>query len=256
MAKKFSDLFNVKKPIIGVIHLAGEDSYCRISRALEEISIFEKEGIDGAIVEDYDRRSTFQDVVGTLDKLSKIENKIVFGVNVLGNPYSGFELANLFGARFVKFDNIQTPGMDLRFYNEMRSMSHDVSVLGGVRFKYAMPSGNSLEADLKEGMSRCEAIVTTGEGEQFHESKFWNPIQEGLRAGRIETPMEKLIEFRKIMGNYPLIIGAGVAASNVYEQLSVADGAIVGSYFKNGNTENPVDAKRVRELMSEVVKLR
>ena len=47
-----------------------------------------------------------------------------------------------------------------------------------------------------------------------------------------------------------------MAASNVYEQLSVADGAIVGSYFKNGNTENPVDAKRVRELMSEVVKLR
>lgn len=237
MAEKFYDLFKVKKPIIGMIHLAGSDSYGKVTRAFEEISVFEGEGVDGAIVEDF-HPSSFQEVLGVLDKLSKLENKIVLGVNFLQNPYSGFGLANLFDLKFVQFDNVQTPGIDLKFYNEMRSQYPDISVLGGVRFKYTRPSGNSLETDLSEGMSRCEAIVTTGEG-----------------TG-IETPTEKLREFRKIMGDYPLIVGAGVTATNVYGQLSIADGAIVGSYFKNGNTENPVDAKKVRNLMSKVMKLR
>ncbi|MBI4116266.1 membrane biogenesis protein [Candidatus Pacearchaeota archaeon] len=237
MAEKFYDLFRVKKPIIGMIHLAGDDSYCKITRALQDASVFNGEGVDGAIVEDF-HPGSFQDVLGTLDKLSKTENKIVLGVNFLQNPYSGFELANLFDLKFVQFDNVQTPGIDLRFYREMRSQYPGISVLGGVRFKYARPSGNSLETDLREGMKRCEAIVTTGAG-------------TGM-----ETPIEKLREFKEVMGNYPLIVGAGVTAENVCEQLSVADGAIVGSYFKNGNAKNPVDARRVKNLMSKVLKLR
>jgi len=59
------------------------------------------------------------------------------------------------------------------------------------------------------------------------------------------------------MGNFPLIVGAGVTASNVYGQLIVTDGAIVGSYFKpNGDTQLPVDRAKVRELMEIVRGLR
>ena len=87
-------------------------------------------------------------------------------------------------------------------------------------------------------MQICEAIVTTGDG-----------------TG-IKTPIEKLRDFRRLIGSYPLVVGAGVDSKNAYEQLSVADGAIVGSFLKNGDTQKPVDRGRVNELMSEVRRLR
>ncbi len=90
-----------------------------------------------------------------------------------------------------------------------------------------------------EAKPRCDVIVTTGEG-----------------TG-VETPISKLREFRTYLGEFPLFVGAGVNESNVYEQLRVADGAIVGSYFKQGsNTKLPVDRLRVRGLMNIVRRVR
>ena len=107
-------------------------------------------------------------------------------------------------------------------------------VLGGIRFKYTNPTGNTLEEDIAEGMSRCEAVVTTGEG-------------TGL-----EMAIEKLREFRRVMGRFPLIVGAGVNDKNVREQMEICDAAIVGSYFKNGNTQNKVFRDKVRKLMDSM----
>ena len=112
-------------------------------------------------------------------------------------------------------------------------------ILGGVRFKYTTSSKNPLEKDLEEGMSRCDAIVTTGEG-----------------TG-IETPIEKLRIFKNYLGDFPLIIGAGLNTKNAYEQLQIAGGAIVGSSFKpNKNTRLPVDKYLVRELMDIIREVR
>jgi len=44
-----------------------------------------------------------------------------------------------------------------------------------------------------------------------------------------------------------------VTMENVGEQLSIADGAVVGTTFKiDGNFENHVDEKRVRAFMDKV----
>ncbi|HLC31918.1 MAG TPA: BtpA/SgcQ family protein, partial [Candidatus Nanoarchaeia archaeon] len=64
-------------------------------------------------------------------------------------------------------------------------------------------------------------------------------------------------QYKSLLGQFPLIVGAGVTASNAYEQLSIADGAIVGSYFKSeGDTQSPVKRHKVRELMKIVRQLR
>ena len=57
---EFNALFNVKKPTIGMIHLAGSNKSERVRRALEELTIYEREGINGAIIEDY--HGNFEDV--------------------------------------------------------------------------------------------------------------------------------------------------------------------------------------------------
>jgi len=237
MEEKLKTIFKTEKPIIGMIHLAGNNQQDRIKRALEELTIYQEEGIDGAIIEDY--HGTSQDVYETLRESSRKGLKIVRGVNVLRNPYSAFKLASDFGAKFIQFDSVQTPDLDLELYNQLRKEYPSIAVLGGVGFKYIQPTGNSLEIDLEEGKSRCEAIVTTGSG-----------------TG-IETPIEKLREYKRLLRNFPLIVGAGVNLENISEQLKICDGAIVGSYFKpNGNTLLPIDRKRVKDLMNVVRLLR
>ena len=54
-----------------------------------------------------------------------------------------------------------------------------------------------------------------------------------------------------------IFANTGVRPTNVNEQLSIADGAIVGTTFKfDGKFENHVDVMRVKEFMSKVKALR
>lgn len=229
MGRSFSEVFN-RKPIIGMIHLAGSDREEKVKRALREIGVYQEEGLGGVIIEDY--HGDFEDLYQTLRESSKEGLKIARGINVLRNPYSAFELASDFGAEFVQFDNVQEGSHDFSLYEFLRKKYPEVTVLGGVRFKYTESTGNSLEEDLEYGKARCEAIVTTGTG-----------------TG-IETPLEKLSAFKELMGDFPLVVGAGVNSANVYEQMQVCDGAIVGSYFKEYNTLGIVQRSRIRELVN------
>jgi hypothetical protein len=233
---KFNNIFGINKQIIGMIHLSGQNKQEKIKRALEELAIYEKEKINGAIIEDY--HGTIQNVQETLFQ-SQEKFNLIIGVNTLRNPYLGFRLAHTYKAKFVQFDSVQTPDLDIELYNKNRTEFPDISVFGGIRFKYTPTTGNSLEHDLQQGKQRAEAIVTTGQG-----------------TG-IETPTNKLKEFKELLGNFPLIVGAGVNLKNVYEQLQICDSAIIGSYFKpNANTHLPIDKKRVSELMNLVKELR
>tara|TARA_Y100000310_G_C20539818_1_gene742663 strand:- start:253 stop:963 length:711 start_codon:yes stop_codon:yes gene_type:complete len=234
---EFNNLFEGEKPIIGMIHLAGKNKDDRIGRALEELILYEGEGVDGVIIEDY--HGSVEDVRKVLKTSAQLNLSIVRGVNILINPYSGFELAQEYGAKFVQFDSVQTPDLNLKEYDFMRRKYPDVSVLGGIGFKYTKPTRNLLKVDLDEGKSRCEAIVTTGIG-----------------TGK-ETPAGKLREYKILLEEFPLIVGAGVNVGNVYEQLGIADGAIIGSYFKpDGNTELPVQRRKVRKIMDIAKEIR
>ncbi len=227
MEKRFEDLFNFK-PIIGMIHLSHRD----INQALEEILILEEEGFDGAIVEDY--YGTVNDVYHVLKGASKINLNIKLGTNILKDPYYSFDLANEFGLQFIQFDSVLTKDLDLELYSFLRSKYPNVFVLGGVGFKYIEPSGNPLEVDLEEGRLRSDIIVTTGDGTAM------------------ETPIKKLIQYKGILKDFPLFVGAGLNLKNIYEQLNICDGGIIGSYLKfDGKTENRMDYSRVKEIIHE-----
>jgi len=229
---RFKEIFS-EKPIIGMIHLAGKDKDEKVKRALEELAIYEQEGVNGAIIEDY--HGSIMDVYEVLKQSQGKFKNVVRGVNILRNPYSGFKLACDYGARFVQFDSVQTSDLDIESYRRERKIYPDILVFGGVGFKYTSPTGNPLEVDLAEAMPRCGVVVTTGSG-----------------TG-IETPIDKLKQFREKLGDFPLIVGAGVTLDNIYEQLSIVDGVIIGSYFKpKGNTQLPVERQRVKDLMEAV----
>lgn len=236
---KYRSVFE-RVPIFGMIHLAGENP---VKRALEEISIFEEEGLSGAIIENY--HGCVKDVVETLKETSKIKKNIKIGVNILPNEFHlSLHLAKKYMSEFVQLDQVAgnyTSGkINFGWYESVKRECSKVIVLGGVWPKYYVPiEGSRLERDLQMGVQRAEAIVVTGSG-----------------TG-VETPLEKIKKFREIIGEHPLVIGAGINLDNAYEQLIYSDGAIIGSSLKIKNeTFNSIDRKKVRDLMSIVKEVR
>ncbi len=229
-------------PIFGMIHLAGDDP---VRRALEEITLFEEEGLNGAIIENY--HGSVDDVVKTLkETVLRSDLKISLGVNILPNDFQrAFHLANRYGADFIQLDHVAgryTQGgyFDTLIYTCLRKINPNVLIFGGVWPKYYTPvAGSNLEMDLRMGMERADAIVVTGAG-----------------TGK-ETPLEKIKRFRSGIGDHLLIIGAGLTPENALQQLSLADGAIVGTALKVGNeTSNSIDRFKVRDLMVVVKEVR
>lgn len=241
---EFLKIFKNKKPIFGMLHLKGNNDEEVFERAKKEIDIYRENGIDAVIVENY--YGNYYQMEKVLDYLntSKFEN-LIYGVNCLNVDVMGFELANRYNASFVQFDSVAGHLKERddytyeAFINKYRKESK-AFILGGVRFKYQpYLSGRSLEEDLKIGMSRCDAIVVTQD------------------ATGQETSMEKIKEFRKIIGDFPLVIGAGVTADNCIEQLSVGDAAIVGSYFKDTYKDSgDVDGTHVKKLLDTLKEIR
>lgn len=237
--KTLKEVFGTEKPIIGMLHLAGFGAQEKLEIAKKEIESLYRSGVTAVLAENYFGGS--RDVENVLAYLQKTYPHKIYGVNILGDPELAFALARKYGAKFVQIDSVcghVPPRYDAALARELARLHGlgDIFLLGGVRFKYTLHlSGRSLEEDLKLGTERCDAIVVTGAG-----------------TG-ICTDLEKIKSFRSILGAFPLIVGAGMTAENAPEQLVHADGAIVGSYFKEqGLTEYPVDETRVRKLMAAV----
>lgn len=233
-----------KVPIFGMIHLAGEEP---VKRALEELALFEEEGVDAAIIENY--HGSVRDVGKTLEALGEREVNVIIGVNILPNEFKisipGISQA---GGEFVQIDRIAgvyegNYGFSELNYGEYKVVKEahpNIIVLGGVWPKYYTPvEGSDLEKDLQEGMHRAEAVVVTGAG-------------TGM-----ETPLDKIRKFRSIVGEHPLVVGAGLTVDNAYEQLCISNGAIVGTSLKvDDNTRNPMDRAKVKDFMAVVRKAR
>lgn len=224
------------KPIFGMIHLAG---LFPIIRALEEIKILIEEGVEGCIVENY--HGSRNEVVGALEAVGRltIPPNFKVGVNILPNEFEdAFEISQRYNISFIQLDYVSgrynnNKELNAQKYLELRK-KYRIPVLGGVWPKYYTPVKESaLDIDLAEAMLRAEAIVVTGTG-----------------TGEV-TPLQKIRAFRNIIEDFPLIIGAGLTAENVKEQLQYADGGIVGSAFKpSGVTTEMIDRNLVREFMT------
>jgi predicted TIM-barrel enzyme len=65
------------------------------------------------------------------------------------------------------------------------------------------------------------------------------------------------VEEAKAHCRLPVILGSGVDAENIAGFYPAADGFIIGSHFKvDGHWANPVDPRRVENLMAVVGRLR
>ena len=240
MSKK---LFDIDKPIIGMLHLNGFTQENVHDLAKREIELMYANGVDAVLVENY--YGTADDCAWALEYLCSQYKDYVYGVNILGNSELAFSLAREYNAAFIQIDSVcghLTPKKDEILSRELAGLRKNSSafLMGGVRFKYQpIKSGRTVEEDLLIGKYRCNAVVVTGS------------------ATGESTDIEKIKLFREVLGKFPLIVGAGMNDENCREQISIADGAIIGTFFKqNGETHNPIDPERVKRLMTIVKEVR
>lgn len=220
----FRGTFAVPKPILGMLHLGGDDPADRLARAEEEARIMAGEGFDGLVVENY--FGDADDVERVLDRLLSLNLGPRIGINVLRDNDRAFTLARKYPVTFIQIDSIcghLAPDQDAGFAVGLASSRAGVPtlLLGGVRFKYQpVLSGRLEEEDLRLGAARCDALVVTSD------------------ATGQETDPAKIRRFRDAVGDgFPIVIGAGLTEANAASQLSLADGAIVGSWLKDGHVD-------------------
>lgn len=199
---KKDKLFAKEKPVIGMIHTNHTDEESSLQLAQREIEIYLKYGVY-PLIENY--FGDDDDCENILRWMQQKHNDKIYGLNILGDIYRSFELAEKYGVSFIQIDSV---------------CGHFVN------------SGRTLTEDLKIGMGRCDAVVCTGEG-------------TGLA-----TPMDKVEKFKQILGDFPVIIGAGVTIDMVEACRRNSDGVIVGSWFKdNHRAEYSVNEDYVKDFM-------
>ncbi len=257
------------KPIIGVVHLPplpGSPLYKGwktsideiIDRAVSDAMTLVEGGVDAIIIENFNDKP-FKPRVRepeTIAAMTAIAREIkkktgaIIGINILRN--SGPEalaVAYASNASFIRVNAlvypIYTPAGTVepvaREIIQLKTrLNANIQILADIHVKHAISiPGLTITEEAVEAAERglADALIITGTrtGEPVHPKD----IVLAKKAGR------------------PVLVGSGITPDNIKLYWKIADGFIVGSYFKEaGKPENPVVLARVKELMDKVSFLR
>ena len=264
-------LFAVRKPIIGVVHLAALPGAPRYdgtpvrdiyARGAADAKTLAAGGVDGIMVENAgDMPFSRPEDIGmeTVACLTSACEEIRAAVDtpigitcVANGAIPGLAVAKAVGARWVRvnqwanayvanegFLNGAAPRA-LRYRAAIGAA--DVKILADVHVKFG---AHAITAD------RTIAEQAT-DAEWFDADVL---IATGQRTGSPTRPEE--VEQVRAGTHLPVIVGSGLDPEQVPTLMAVADGAIVGQWLKKDSVWwNPVDAERVDRLMTAVRKAR
>jgi membrane complex biogenesis BtpA family protein len=252
------------KCIVGMVHclpLPGTLNYCGdveaiYAQALSDAAILEKAGVDAVMVENtndkpYSARLEPEQlaVLAAVTRLVVERVSVPVGVDASFNDgLAGIAIACAANASFIRsavfVDTMQATGLGL-MTPCARELVRYRRLLGAERI------GVWADVQVKHSHSVLPGISMEESAQIAHECGAEVLIVTGVSTGH-ETPMEKVERVKKAT-DLPVVIGSGFRYSNVSEQLSVADGAIVGSSMKTGGiTTNPIDPVLSAQLMAEV----
>lgn len=263
-----SDVFAAPKPVIAMCHmkaLPGDPGYDRVAgmdalieSTRREMLALQAGGVDAIMFSNefslpYLTKTepitaiVMARIIGEI----KAELTIPFGVNVLWDAGASIDLAVATGAAFVReiFTGVYASDFGLWNTNVGETARRRRAVDGDqVRLLFnIVPEAASYLAD------RSIEQITT--------STVFNCQPDGLCVSGLTagaaTDASILRRVKDNAGSTPVIVNTGVKDTTAYDLLSIADAAIVGTFFKkDGVFENPADTERVVRLMAEVKRLR
>lgn len=263
-------MFKVEKPIVGMVQppplpgspkYDGRDISSIVKQAVQDAKALENGGINGLIIENLGDAPYLKTNVGpeTISAMTLILQNVLdtvevpVGVNVLRNDArAALAMAHIAGGKFIRVNVftdtlvtdqgiVEACAPELLRYRR-RLQAEDVKIFADVHVKHGMLlSPRPIEESAKDAAYRgyADALVVTGP-----------------RTGAGVEP-EDLVRVKKAVPDTPVLAGSGVDKTNVLEILERCDGAIVGTSLKVGGvTTNPVDRRRVTELIQIVRRIR
>jgi membrane complex biogenesis BtpA family protein len=262
VATWLDDTFAVKKPVIAMLHLSalpGDPSYdaagglkAVILRAQTELADLQQGGVDGVMFSNefslpYLTATepitaiSMARIIGEL----RSEISIPFGVNVLWDGRASIDLAMATGAQWVReiFTGVYASDFGLWNTNIGEVARHRARIgASGVKLLFnIVPESAQYLTDRDLGsIAKTTVFATLPDA----------LCVSGATAGA-QTDTQALRTVKSAAGNVPVFVNTGVRPETIVEQLSIADGAVVGTYFKrDGVFENAVDRARVEVLMA------
>jgi len=262
------ELFGVEKPVIGMCHMQampGDPQYdvekgmnWVYGQARTDMLALQEGGVDAILFSNefslpYLTRAEMITVTSMAAVIGELKRdiKIPYGVNVLWDARASIDLAMATGAQFVReiFTGVYASDFGLWNTNAGEVIRHQhaigadhVRLFFNIVPEAAVYLGGRHIADIARSTvfnNRPDALCVSG-----------------LTAGT-ETSAQTLKLVKDAVPDTPVFANTGVRLDNVAEQLSAADGAIIGTAFKrDGHTWNPIDVNRVKALMNRVRELR
>lgn len=258
------DLFDVSKPIIGMCHvraLPGDPQYDAqrgmnwvVEMARQDMLALQTGGVDAVMFSnEFSLPYLTQVEAITVAAMAAViaslkpELRIPFGVNLLWDPKASLDLALVVGASFVReiFTGVYASDFGLWNTNAGEVIRYRQRIgAGHVRLFFNIVPESAVYLGGREIASIARSTVFNNQPDALCVS--------GLTAGA-ETPTSILKTVKDVAPHTPVFANTGVRLDNVAKQLAIADGAVVGTALKvDGSTWNPVDEKRVHELMQAV----
>jgi len=263
------DLFNIYKPVIGMIHvsaLPGTPNYKGsvkqiIKQAKREALIYKENGIDAITIENmhdipYLNRNVGPEVTSFMSVIGyEVKNltKLPCGIQIL----AGANKEALAAAHSAGLDFVRTEGFVFAHVADEGIIESDAGEL--LRYRKQIGAENILIfTDIKKKHSSHSItadvdIIETAKAAQFFLSD--GIIITGSSTG-YEADINEVKEVKDEI-NIPVIIGSGITVENIIKYLPVANAFIVGSSLKKeGNWMNEVDVDRLKGFMKRVNELK
>lgn len=273
MENKLKSLFQKEKPIIGMVHLRplpGSPGYDPavmgmdriVETAVEEAKKLEAAGVDGVQVENmwdipYLKPSDigYETAAALAVGIYAVRNSVSIPIGAechMNGADCAMACAAAAGAGWIRV---------FEWCNAFISQSGFIEAMGGraARMRKKLGADHILalcDVNVKHGSHFIIHDRTVEEQAMDVEAQGGDAvIVTGFDTGMPPT-VERILKCKEAV-SLPVLIGSGLTEENVPELLAAADGAIIGSWFKEGNNwKNPVSFERARAFMKQVERLR
>ncbi len=238
-----SELFKTNKPIIAMCHLLplpgdphfrpGDDIKTIINAARKDLLALQAGGVDGVMFSNEFSLPYLTKVESiTLAVMGRIIGELIsditvpFGVNVLWDAKASLDLAVAVDAKFVReiFTGVYASDFGLWNTNVGETVRHQYRIgAQDVKLLYNIVPEAAEYLAHREVSAVANSTVFNNDPDALCVS--------GLTAGS-ETNSSILATIKNAVPNTIVFANTGVNIDNVEEQLSLADGAVVGTAFK------------------------
>lgn len=262
------ETFGTRKPIIAMCHvraLPGDPYYDGergmnkvVELARNDLTALQNGGVDAVMFSNEfsmpyltrvkpETTAAMARIIGEL--MESIQ--IPFGVNILWDPYASLDLAAATGAKFIREIMSGVYASDFGLWNTST----------GEIVRHKMRLGLKNLKLLFNIVPEAASYLAHRDIIDIAKSTVFNTRADvlcvsGLTAGT-ETDSQIVSKVKSAVPQTAVFTNTGCRIDNIEEQLSIADGAVVGTTFKeDGKFENLVDQNRVKAFMDKVKSFR